>query len=267
MDSTPSIDVSLIITVFNNRSLLRQLLRGIKRFPPHVAYEIFVVDNHSSDLVSEMVTQEFPEVKLFVLPKNYGLAYANNLGMRNAHGRYVLILNPDIAVLEGSIDALVAFADAHPHAGIVGPRLLNPDKSLQFSTYRFPKWYTPILRRTPLGKLKLFQNELRSYVMKDWDHADDRPVDWVLGAAMLIRASTLAKVGMQDEHFFLYFEDVDLCKRFWNNAIEVWYAHKVPFIHYHRRESAESPGFQGIITPATKYHIQSWIKYFRKHRK
>lgn len=257
--------LSIVITAYKTRGLVRQLLKGIFAFPLKHSFEIILVDNHSQDGTEQLVTEEFPHVTYLQLPFNQGLAKANNAGIRKSSGDYILILNPDIAIFQNEIDKLVDFMDTHPHAGIAAPKLLNPDKSLQYSTMRFPRWYTPLLRRTPFGRLPRTKKYLLAYIMKEWNHNSSRTVEWVLGAAMLIRASSLREVGLQDENFFLYFEDVDWCKRFWKKKWEVWYAHDVEFIHYHRRESAEYPGVKGIINPITKIHIQSWIRYFKKH--
>lgn len=257
--------LSIIITTHNNRGLLRQLLKGLFRFPPTAQHEMIVVDNHSTDKTNELIATEFPQVTYIRNEVNQGLAKANNQGIKKSTGEYLLILNPDIAVFEGEIDKLIACLESHPNAGLVGPKLLHPDKTVQLSTYIFPKWYIPILRRTPLGNLPWAKKQLQAYLMKDWNHAKTQKVDWVLGAVMLIRRSALDKVGLQDEDYFLYFEDVDWCKRFWDAGYEVWYDANSYFVHYHKRESAESPGLQGVFQPLTKVHIKSWLTYFKKH--
>ncbi len=257
--------LSIIITTYNNRGLLRQLLNGLRNFPPKEQHEIFVVDNNSSDGTSSMMQIEFSNITYLKNEKNVGLAKANNKAIKLSTGNFILILNPDIAVFEGNIDRLVQFMEKHPKAGLVGPRLLHPDKSIQYSTFYFPKWYIPIFRRTPLGKLPWAKRQLHYYLMKNWDHSKSKTVDWVLGAVMLIRRSALEQVGLQDEDFFLYFEDVDWCKRFWKQGFEVWYDVDSSFVHYHKRESAESPGLKGIFNPLTKIHIQSWLTYLKKH--
>lgn len=258
-------ELSIIITTYNSRGLLRQLLQGLLKFPPKVSHEIIVVDNDSRDKTDEMMHEQFPSICYIHSQKNLGLAKGNNLGIRQSTGEYVLILNPDIAVFEDEIDYLLEFLKTHNQAGVVAPQLLHPDKSIQFSTFIFPKWYIPILRRTPLGKISWSKKQLKQYMMKDWDHNESKKVDWVLGAAMLIRKSALAQVGLQDEDYFLYFEDVDWCKRFWKNGFEVWYTPKSKLVHYHKRESAENPGLKGIFNPLTNIHIRSWIAYLKKH--
>ena len=259
-------EVSIIITAFNSRGLLRQLLKGIYAMPPSHPFEVIVIDNDSHDGTEELVNKEFTQVMYIRNEKNLGLAYGNNVGIKKANGKYLLILNPDVAIFAGMCDKLIAFMESHPMAGIVGPKLMNPDKTLQYSTFLFPRWYTPILRRTAFGVIPHAQKYLKEYLMKSWDHASDRKVPWVLGAAMCINANALNKVELQDERFFLYFEDVDWCRRFWEHGYEVWYAHDIHFVHYHRRESAEHPGMQGI-NKITLIHMQSWIRYFKKYAK
>jgi len=256
--------LSIIITTYDSRGLLRQLLRGLLRFPPKAEFEIIVVDNNSSDGTSEMMEKEFQHIQYIRLQKNLGLAKGNNAGIKESKGEYLLILNPDIAVFEDEIDRLIHFMDQHPKAGVVAPQLLHPDKAIQLSTFIFPKWYIPILRRTPLGACPWAKKKLQQYIMKDWDHKESRMIDWILGAAMLIRKTALSQVGLQDEDFFLYFEDVDWCKRFWEKGFEVWYTPESKFVHYHKRESAESPGLKGIFSPLTKTHIRSWLTYLKK---
>ena len=244
---------------------MRQLLRGLLRFPPKEEFEIIVVDNNSSDATYEMMKKEFSNIEYIRLSENLGLPKGNNTGIREAKGEYLLILNPDIAVFKGEIDRLLHFMDQHPKAGVVAPQLLHPDKAIQFSTFVFPKWFIPILRRTPLGLCPWAKKELQQYIMKEWDHKNCKTVDWILGAAMLIRKSAIDIVGLQDENFFLYFEDVDWCKRFWENGYEVWYDPESKLVHYHKRESAENPGLKGLFSPLTKIHIHSWLAYIKKH--
>lgn len=262
-------ELSIIITTYNCRGLLRQLLRGLLKFPPQATHEIIVIDNDSLDKTDEMMQQQFPAISYTRLKKNLGLAKGNNLGIHKSTGEYILILNPDIAIFDHEIDRLLQFLKEHKNAGLVAPQLLHPDKTIQLSAFTFPKWYTPILRRTPLGKFSWSKKQLKHYMMKDWDHTESKKVDWVLGASMLIRRAALSQVGLQDENFFLYFEDVDWCKRFWEKGFEVWYTPESKLVHYHKRESAESPGLKGIFSPLTKTHIRSWLTYLKKtsHKK
>lgn len=262
-----SIDVSIIIVNYKEPGFLRQCLRGIELAAPRLQYEVIVVDNDSRDESIRTVRDRFPDVHLIVQPKNRGLAVANNVGLRVAHGRYVLLLNPDIALFKGALEVMVDYLDRHHDVGVIGPKLLNPDGTVQLSCYRFQSPIVPILRRTPLGLLPRARPMLRSYLMLDWDHADTRPVDWVLGACMMVRRSAVDRIGLMDERYFMYFEDVDWCRRFWNAGWKVVYLAPTSIVHYHRRMSAESPGLNGVFQKLTRIHIQSGIKYFLKYRR
>lgn len=259
-------DVSLIIVNYRTEGLLKQCLRGVAlAAPSSLSLETIVVDNASGDGSAAMVRASFPEVRLIVADSNRGYAAGVNLGMGVARGDAMFIMNPDLALFPGVIETAVQFLRDHPGVGMVGPRLLNPDGSVQLSTRRFPNPSMPLLSRTPIGRLPPFSNELRRYLMVDWDHRSERPVDWILGAAMVVRASAADLVGPLDERFFLYFEDVDWCRRFWHNGWSVVYLPSVELVHYHQRLSAGGP-MVGIFQRATRTHISSAVRYFWKYR-
>lgn len=258
-------DLSVVILNYKTRGLLKQCIRGLQKSRLPASSEIIVVDNHSGDGTPEMMRTEFPELRFIASSVNGGHAYGINLGMNESHGRFILCLNTDIAVFDDSIEKLLGFMERHPACGLAGPRLLNPDGSIQLSCFRFPSFFTPILRRSPFGKLPAARDRLRRYLMADFDHRLSRPVDWVLGASLIVRRSALENVGLLDERFFLYFEDVDWCRRFWQGSFEVWYVSDAEMVHYHRRDSAENPGLRGVFSYPTRRHIASWLKYIRKY--
>jgi GT2 family glycosyltransferase len=258
-------DISIIILNYKTRGLLRQCLRGISTSGDKATKQIIVVDNASNDGSVEMIEADFKEVELIASPVNNGFAAGMNLGLKHSRGRYQVLLNTDVAIMDRPFDQLVAFMDQHPRVGLAGPKLLNPDGSVQDSCYRFPKWFTPLLRRTPLGKIPQFRNALRLYLMRDFDHKENRPVDWLLGAFLIARATATSAVGWLDERFFLYFEDVDWCRRFWANNWEVMYIANIDVVHYHKRESAENPSFRGMFAYPTRIHIRSWYRYLAKY--
>lgn len=261
-------DLSIIILNYKSRGLLKQCLKGLLQLRVSIATEIIVVDNHSKDGTDDMMPAEFASLRYIRSPKNVGFAAGNNLGIREASGRNLLIMNPDIAVFGNVFERMVTFLDQHPSVGICGPKLLNPDGSVQTSCRMFPTVRTILYRRSPLGKLPSAREELRRFLMTEWDHNDNRPVDWLLGACVLVRRSAMEKVGLLDERFFLYFEDVDWCRRFWQAGYEVWYLGKsAELVHYHRQLSAESPGLSGVFSYATRLHIRSGIRYFLKYRR
>lgn len=265
MNQTTQLKVSIIILNYQTKGLLKQCLRGIRQSAIAMPHEVIVVDNHSQDSSVTMVQTHFPEVMLIEAKTNRGYAAGNNIGLRQARGEFVLIINPDIAIFSGAVEAMVGYLEHHTVVAMIGPKLINPDGSTQISCYRFPTPLIPIYRRTPLGRLPWARKPLRKYLMSDWDHASNKEVDWLLGACMLVRRSAIEKVGLMDERFFLYFEDIDWCRRFWKAGYEVHYLADVDLVHYHKRQSAESPGFTGVFSWATRVHIASAIKYFGKY--
>ncbi|MEK7631324.1 MAG: glycosyltransferase family 2 protein [Patescibacteria group bacterium] len=263
MTATP--DISIIILNYKTRGLLRQCLRGIATSNDAVSKQVIVVDNASGDGSIEMVEKDFPDVTLVASPVNNGFSSGMNLGLKRAHGRYVALLNTDIAIMDKPFDRLVQFLDQHPSVGLAGPKLINPDGSVQYSCCRFPEKLTPLYRRTPLGKIPFIRKKLQRFVMADFTHNENRTVDWLLGAFVVARAAAVEKVGLLDERFFLYFEDVDWSRRFWAAGWQVMYVADVDVVHYHKRQSAENPGLTGLFSFPTNIHIQSWFRYLAKY--
>ncbi len=234
-----------------------------------IPYEIIVVDNASGDHSIPYLTDAFgnaEHVRIIAEPENRGYAAGNNKGIEKAKGEYILILNPDILVLPGAIEALLAAYEKHPNAAVIGPQLLNPDRSVQYSCYRFPNTLVPVYRRTILGRLPFAQSTLDWYLMKDWDHSTERTVEWILGACLCFRKSTLDRIGMFDERFFLYFEDVDWCRRAWDAENPVLYWPHARMIHYHQRQSAGSAFWALLTNAVARAHVRSGLKYFWKYR-
>lgn len=258
-------DLSIVILNYKTRGLVKTCLRGLLSVPTRYAREIIVVDNASGDGTPEMVAHEFPQVRLIASKVNTGFGAGNNTGIRAATGRYVMIMNPDIAVLDDALDRLVVFMDQNSDVGFVGPRLSNPDGSTQNSCYRFPTPLIPVYRRTPFGRLMRGQTALADYLMTDWDHTKTRDVDWLLGACIMMRRETIEKVGLFDDRFFLYFEDTDLCRRAWEANYRVVYHPEANITHYHRRESAGSI-FSLMTNWIAREHVKSGIRYFLKYR-
>jgi GT2 family glycosyltransferase len=216
------LDLSVIILNWNTRDLLRNSLNSILHPDPSVPcspaappaeIEILVADNASSDDSREMVRAEFPEVKLVCSPLNVGFGAGNNLAVKEATGRYVLFLNSDTIVMPGALSGLVHFADSNPDIGVLGPKLLNEDGSLQYSCRAYPNLGTGFFRNTPLGRLFPNNAFTNDYLMTSFDHMTPKDVDWVSGAALMMRKSIIEEIGAFDEEYFMFCEDVDLCYR------------------------------------------------------
>lgn len=252
--------LSIILLNYNSSGLLKYALRGLSSYPPAEEHEIIVVDNASREPAITALQPLFPSVRFLLLGQNRGYAAGNNAGIAQAVGDRLLILNPDVVVFSKSIDALCQALAADARLGVVGPKLLNPDGSLQYSCHRFYSPATPILRRTVLGKLWFARERLARDLMMDWDHQEARDVDWLMGSALLLRRAAVEDVGGLDERFFLYFEDMDWCRRFWQKGWKVRYAPEAVMTHYHQRLSARS-----LWRRHTRIHIASALKYFLKH--
>lgn len=264
--------LSIIIINYNQKNFLKQCLKNIEEAKIRLNYEIIVIDNASTDGSIEYINLQLAsfasrsQISIIVNEVNKGFARAINQGIKLSQGKYILILNPDIIVLPGSIEKLYQFMERHPDCAVAGPQLLNPNKTVQYSCCRFPKWYTPILRRTFLGKLPLGRKHLQYYLMADWDHQTVKEVDWLLGAALMIRKEAVEKVGPMDERFFLYFEDIDWCRRFHQANWRVFYVPEAKMYHFHQRLSAERAVFPALFKKITWIHLISAIKYFWKWR-
>ncbi|MFC1687734.1 glycosyltransferase family 2 protein [Patescibacteria group bacterium] len=259
-------DLSIIILNYKTRGLLKQCLRGIELYDMGLSHEIIVVDNASCDGTREMMKSEFNRCVFIETKKNIGFGAGMNHGIKTAKGTYVLLLNTDVAILNNALRTMYDYMEKNQKVGLGGPRLINPDGSVQLSCYRFPSFLVALWRRSPIGKLPLIKNKLRKYLMIDFNHSNSQPVDWVLGACMIVRKEAIKSVGLFDERFFLYVEDTDWCRRFWDNQWEVHYISEAELVHYHERKSAENPGLVGVFSYATRVHISSWIKYFLKYK-
>ena len=252
-------DIAVIIVNWNAREDLRRCLQSLYADPlPRVSYEVWVVDNASDDSSADMVASEFPQVTLLANTDNAGFSKANNQAIARTDSRYVFLLNSDAFIHPGALDHLVAYADTHPQAGIVGPKVLNSNGSIQFSCRRFPSLGAGFFRNTYLGRLFPHNKFARDYLMVGFNHASDIPVDWVSGCAMLIRRGLLEKIGALDERFYMYCEDVDLCQRAWEGGWQVVYAPQ-PVVTHAIGRSSDKNGDRMII----EFH-RSWYEYDRK---
>ncbi|MDD5528110.1 MAG: glycosyltransferase family 2 protein [Patescibacteria group bacterium] len=256
-------DISVIIVNYKNKEKVGKCLAALSRADwGDLTREIIVVDNDSREDLSSLA-EVYPEVKIIRSEKNLGMGGGNNLGAQNSAGDFILILNPDTAVQDDAILKLHRHLAENNSAGIVGPKLLNPDGSLQYSCLRFPKIHTPILRRTFFGGLS--PRHLDDFLMKDYDHAATKSVDWLMGSCFLIRREILEKDGhIFDEKFFMYFEDTDLCRRVKaEHNYQVVYLPTAVVVHDHARQSAEKPWYIApLVDSLTREHIKSWARYF-----
>ena len=257
-----TLPLSIVIVSWNTRKLLAACLRSVlgemHRCPMvgDVANaEVIVIDNASTDGTADMLRQHFPQVKLIANAHNPGFASANNQGLRDCVGQQVLLLNPDTELLPGTLETLFEFLQTHPEAGMVAPRILNPDRTLQESAYPLPTLSREVWRMFHLDKLR----PMGIYSMRLWDTDQPREVESALGACLLVRRAVLLQIGLLDEDYFVYSEEIDWCHRARLADWQIWWVPQAAIIHH---------GGQSTGQVKTEMFLQLYrgkVIYFRKH--
>lgn len=265
MDQANAPLVTFVTVNYKTPHHIRHLLKGVEEAGFTFSYEYLLVDNASGDETVAMVQEQHSWVKVIQSDKNLGYGGGNNLALKQAQGKYILLFNPDLTVFPGEVESWIEWMESRSDIAISGPRILNPDGTDQESCYRFPSIWTPVFRRTWLGRLPLAQKAIEHYTMKEMDRGIEQDVDWVLGAAMLIRREAMEKIGIFDERFFMYFEEADICRRAWSEGYRVSYAPVARFMHYHARESRIRFPWEFISNKLARIHVISGVKYFLKH--
>ena len=250
------IDLSIVILNWNVRDLLDQCLASIRS--DHYALEIIVVDNASHDDSVALVREKYPQVVVIANTVNRGFTGGNNDGLRVAQGRYVLVLNPDTEIIGDALDVMIAYLDDHAEVGALGPMLLNPDRSIQSSRRRFPTLTTAFFESTWLQGIAP-RGILAHYYMDDIAPDHPHEVDWLNGACTIFRREALDQVGVYDEqNFFMYSEELDLCRRVKEAGWSIVYLPEVQVIHYVGKSSEQAVAARHIYFQTSKVH------YFRK---
>ena len=249
-------DVTVSIVSFNTRDLLRAAIEAALG-SRGVSLEIIVVDNGSKDGSAEMVEREFPSVHLVRNADNRGFAAANNVAIRRATGRYILLLNPDTVVRPDTIATLAGYLDSHPRTGICGPRILFPDGSFQSCGYRFPTVLSEIRQSKNVNKAMKALVRPETFVA---DLPESREVDWVDGACFMIRRDVIEAIGPLDEQYFLYAEELDWC---FNARKAGWAIAAVPAAEmvHHLGQSSSQVSDRSLV-----YFMDTRLRYYRKNR-
>lgn len=269
-------DINIVFVNYKRKDdivrAIDSLVADITDCPYDVA--ITVADNSgNSDGIKAALEQRFPQVSYIDAGGNVGFGKGNVAGFKHAEARYYFALNPDTVIPEQSrtIERIIAFMDREKKIGCIGPKLLNMDGSLQYTCYRFD---LPSILVKPLKQINLdkkyswVKKHADKLIMKDFDHDETRPVDWVLGAAMIVRKEVVDEIGWFDDRYFMYLEDADWCRRMWEAGWPVYYVHDIVIKHAHVRESAKVPGlFKAIFkNKLARIHAMSWIKFLWKWR-
>jgi len=225
------LDLSIIIISFNTKEYLINCINSIYNTIKNLNYEIIVVDNASADGSPEMIEATFGDLKLIKNKENLGFAKANNQGIKVAKGNYLLLLNSDTIVPEGTIETLVKFINEHPNAAAVGPKVLNFDGTLQTKGYNFPSLKLSFICLIRIPKF-LPEGSMRRFFHKYyWGENDTTQVDWLGACCLLVRKKTIDKIGMLCEDFFMYFEDQEWCYRARKKKYEIWYVPTAEIFH------------------------------------
>jgi len=249
---------AVAIVSYNTREHLRACLNSVA---PEGPAETVVVDNGSTDGSVEMVREEYPEVVL-IQAENRGYGAAANRAFAATSAPYVLLLNTDTLLRPGALAALVEYLGDNPRAGVVGPRLLNPDGSLQPSCFPFPSPLNVLLVGATLGRI-LFRPipALRERFLRTWSHDVGRVVPWVRGAGLGIRREAFEVVGGFDEAYFLYYEETDLSYRLSEAGWETHFTPTAEIVHL----GGASTGGIGVSAATTKFYFESAARYFDQH--
>jgi len=254
-----SIDISVVVVGWNAKHYMELCLESLAKAPPRRSMEVLVIDNASSDDSVEMIETKFPWVKLIKSSENLGFAKGNNIAIRQCRGRYIALVNPDVIVFPGCLDALADFLDQNPKVGNVGPRVFNPDMTMQSTCRRFPTLWNNLCSTTRLESVfkgsRFFAGEHMFY----FPHDRTLAVDVIVGCFSFIRREAFDEVGLLDEDLFMYGDDVDWCRRARNAGWEVVFYPGGQAIHDRGKITAPYPVRFAIAQQ------RSILRYWRKH--
>jgi GT2 family glycosyltransferase len=248
-------DLAIIIVNWNTGDLLKQCLQSVYGSQTSKQYEVWVVDNGSSDGSPDMITNRYPQTKIISNKDNTGFAHANNQAIIDSTGDYLLLLNPDTVINKDVMEVLSNYLDEHPDVGAVGPRLLNADGTLQESAYPRPTLVREFWRLFHLDRVINYAE----YPMEQWSHIDAKEIDVLMGACFMVRRKALDQVGLLDDEFFIYSEEVDLCTRIRNYGWRISWLPTVTVIHLGGESTKQ------IQQEMFLQLYQGKIQYFRKH--
>jgi N-acetylglucosaminyl-diphospho-decaprenol L-rhamnosyltransferase len=257
-------DLSIVIVSWNVKDLLRVCLQSALRATElsggaAITYEVIVIDNASKDGSVDMIRQDFPSVRVMANEENVGFTRGNNQGIVASEGRYVLLLNPDTEVLGAAFEEMVGHMEQYPDVGALGPKLLYPDGGTQSSRRRFPHLRTAFVESTFLQPWFSASDILNRYYVLDRGDDEVQEVDWLVGACLMMRRDAIEDVGLLDERFFMYSEELDWCYRAKQKGWKVVYLPTAEVIHQEGKSSEQ-------VLPLRHVQFQrSKVRFFQKH--
>jgi N-acetylglucosaminyl-diphospho-decaprenol L-rhamnosyltransferase len=250
-------DLSIIVVSWNVRDYLAACLDSIRANAGDLQYEVIVVDSYSDDGTVELVRAHYPWVKFLPQAENIGFTRGNNVGLSTAQGRYLMLLNPDTEIVDNALLQMVKYLDDNPHVGIVGPRTLNSDGTVQSTRRRFPTLLTAVFESTWLQGWAP-RRVLDHFYARDIRDTATAEVDWVQGSALMIRRKTYAQIGGLDEQYVMFSEELDWCKRARNAGWRVVYMGSAAIVHHGGKSTEQVSALKHI------YFQNSKLRYFRK---
>lgn len=262
------IELSIIIVSYNTCDTLRECLQKLYQNTGDLAFEVIVVDNASKDNSVEMVHTEFPHVRLVNSQINLGFAAANNVAFRLSRGSYFILLNSDAFIHPNTLQQFYDRMEDNKKIGIAGGRLVNKNGSCEPSARLFPSLLNDFLQLSGLGA-KFPKSRFFGRYNRTWEHPEiSCETDWIPGPFCIIRKSVLKNVGYFDERFFLYFEEVDLCKRIKKRGYSVWYWGDLSITHIGGESSktVSNELFSKSGAQLTLWRMRSQLLYYRKHK-
>ncbi len=253
-------ELSVIIVNWNTKKLLWDCLASICKFTQNVEFEVIVVDNNSNDGSRKMVKSRFPKVKLISNNDNLGFAKANNIGIKSATGKYILLLNSDTYLIENSLQKLVELAEKQENLGVLAPQLLNSDKSIQQSVGFFPDLPQVFFWMTFIDDLPFGQILKPYHVDHDVFYKSEQEIEWATGAAMFVPKNVIQKAGFLDEQIFMYGEDIEWCYRIKKAGFQIIYTPITKIVHIGRGSSGQ------ISTKAFVGEFEGLKYFYTKHK-
>ncbi|MEK7203303.1 MAG: glycosyltransferase family 2 protein [Patescibacteria group bacterium] len=252
-------DISIIIVSWNVKEKLRQNLAELYKSIGDFSFEVFVVDNNSADNTVEMVKKEYPQVKLIINQENFGFSRANNQAIKIAQGRYILLLNPDMRMFDNTLLNMISWLNQHEKVWVAGCKLVDENANIIKHIRCFP---TLIDQLAIILKIPhFFPAILNKYLRNDFDYAKSSIVNSIRGGFFMIRRQTVEKIGLLDERYFLWFEEVDYCMRVKQAGGEVWYMPTAECV------DLVGQSFKQLDRGVTqRYFRDSMLKYFKKWR-
>jgi GT2 family glycosyltransferase len=251
------LDLSIILINYRMKEMLTKCISSIPKTQNFDNYEIILVNKPCGDDTESFIKHEFPSVRIISHDK-FGVAEMRNVGIKNSNGKYLLMLDTDTEV-KSDFTNIIKFMDSHQDAGALGPKLVAPDLSLQYSCRTFYDIKTTFFRRTFLGDLFPQHRVLRRHLMLDWDHNDIRQVDWVQGACFFMSRKAIKNVGLFDEFSPFGCEDVAWCSRARQKGWKTYYFPEVKVIHHYQRSS------RSLFSKRATEHLISFIKFYIKY--